>query len=978
MKRLKITERQAKILGLLTEFIDAPSLGSTKSSDKPKKKSSDKEESEDPIKKETIELIKYLYRKSEELSPFWAQNDLNYDAICDTLLSKKLIVKKGGAYVLSKKSGNPQAAVQAVEDALRPLIKPQSKETPQLETEDDNLDAYKLDTPPSEEPTEPRRAKNPSLRVVADTGEMAILNGPDGTLYLFNYFDIPKKDFAEFASQTRTFAGTGPDGKKEYDYSDDFIVDIDVISHYVNEMLSTLSKGVGIEGYESGAKLITIDEPLKQAIIDLHDKNPTVVQALSPIDEASEPEAMDSLKSNIKTGFVDSNKPKPEQSAIVAKLQQLKAQEAARREAEKRNTDLEEMTSSASSGAFTAPMSMPVVKREIPTTPVVAESNKLGHGYTHFAIFKKDGKIANGWDFKGLYDKYSKSYDNESIKDYTKTDIRDDFPEMKLSDFKVVTRKGLEKNGIDPSNSNNWFKLDSVQDYWPENLKETDVASAGNFQYDTPGGLTMDLGKSNPKTKAEKTPQWAGGSFVKQPECSKLNNNKSAQKGGCNQGASSLKTVKGHGSINAPSLGEGLIYEALKLQYDKANNSLIILSDLEGKAASQETFKNKNVLNKNGFKWTGNNWAISADKLDIAKQTLSLINKAEYLIDKLEDVEEMVMSSGADNKSLLKARLDQYISDLANATDEAALSAEIRRYLTFFSKFHNYSFYNKMLIYIQRPEATRVASYKTWESKFRQVQKGAKGITILAPIITKKPEAGAAPEEPRESNIRGFRAVNVFDIADTKPIDERGETPETPQWWGNNEPSETADMLFKAVSEVASDMGISVTQGQAHGGEKGFSAGDHINITSDVQGAGRLSTMIHEIAHELMHWKTSSIYYQGDEVKYDAAIKELQAESVSYVVLKHYGLPVSHHTTYLALWKANKEKIQSNLEVISKVAEFIIKKIEEEINRGQGIAPSPEVAPELTENEIYETIAKKTGKSIDAIKKIIDSKKTKA
>ena len=51
------------------------------------------------------------------------------------------------------------------------------------------------------------------------------------------------------------------------------------------------------------------------------------------------------------------------------------------------------------------------------------------------------------------------------------------------------------------------------------------------------------------------------------------------------------------------------------------------------------------------------------------------------------------------------------------------------------------------------------------------------------------------------------------------------------------------------------------------------------------------------------------------------------------VVLKHYGLPVSHHTTYLALWKANKDKIQSNLEVISKVSQFIIDKIDEEAKR---------------------------------------------
>jgi hypothetical protein len=94
----------------------------------------------------------------------------------------------------------------------------------------------------------------------------------------------------------------------------------------------------------------------------------------------------------------------------------------------------------------------------------------------------------------------------------------------------------------------------------------TTVASAGNFQYDTPGlanvGGNGDFKKPK-KTKAEKTPQWAGGSFVKQPECSKLNNNKEAQNGGCNQGASSLHIVKGKGSVNAPSLAENTILEEI-------------------------------------------------------------------------------------------------------------------------------------------------------------------------------------------------------------------------------------------------------------------------------------------------------------------------------------------------------------------------------------------------------------------------------
>lgn len=480
-----------------------------------------------------------------------------------------------------------------------------------------------------------------------------------------------------------------------------------------------------------------------------------------------------------------------------------------------------------------------------------------------------------------------------------------------------------------------------------ETVYESTVASTGNFQYDNPGlaniGRNGEFKQPKKKTKAQAKTQWAGGAFVELDDCTKLNNNKEAQKGGCSTGAvdNVVKLKKTSGNINAPSLSEGIMREALKLQHDKNQGKLIVISDLEGRAASQETFHNKAILKQNGFNWNGTNWVIDSNKLDIARKTLSLVNKSEYIIDQLEDLEDAVEGSGVDNKDLLKARIDQYIMDLANATDEVALSAEIRRYLTFFSKFHGYSFYNRMLIFIQKPNATKVGSFKLWESKFRRVKKGAKAIKVLAPAG--KPEMIQYDDETAElmgqmgmtnkPQITRFKAVNVFDISDTEPIDERGETPETPQWWGDNTPSETADILFGAVSEVASDLGIRVTQSDAQGGEKGYSAGDHINISSDVSGAARLSTTIHEIAHELMHWKKSSIYFiDNGEGREKNQLQELQAESVSYVVLKHYGIPVAHHATYLALWKANKERIQNNIEIISKVSQFIIDKIDNQVS----------------------------------------------
>ena len=114
------------------------------------------------------------------------------------------------------------------------------------------------------------------------------------------------------------------------------------------------------------------------------------------------------------------------------------------------------------------------------------------------------------------------------------------------------------------------------------------VAGAGNFQYDAPGLANVGRNgefKKGPKTKAQKTPQWAGGEFVEQPSCSKPNNNKEAQNGGCNSGASSLKTKKVSGSINAPSLGENTIYETIAKKTGKTVDEVkAIIESKKGKA----------------------------------------------------------------------------------------------------------------------------------------------------------------------------------------------------------------------------------------------------------------------------------------------------------------------------------------------------------------------------------------------------------
>ena len=166
--------------------------------------------------------------------------------------------------------------------------------------------------------------------------------------------------------------------------------------------------------------------------------------------------------------------------------------------------------------------------------------------------------------------------------------------------------------------------------------------------------------------------------------------------------------------------------------------------------------------------------------------------------------------------------------------------------------------------------------------------------------------------------------------------------------------------MFEYTKILAGKLGINVTNDDARGGEKGFSANKHINLSSDITGVGKASTMIHEIAHELMHWKTSSPFYIDAENEMDKnpkAMRELQAESVSYIVLKHYELPVEHHPTYLALWGANKEKIKKNLDLIQKVAAYIIEKIDEISDKEEGKEVQQIAEPEGIE-EIKKVIKK--------------------
>src|SRR5580698_7748164 len=93
-------------------------------------------------------------------------------------------------------------------------------------------------------------------------------------------------------------------------------------------------------------------------------------------------------------------------------------------------------------------------------------------------------------------------------------------------------------------------------------------------------------------------------------------------------------------------------------------------------------------------------------------------------------------------------------------------SQALTGYLKAIGRFHRYSLHNVLLIASQKPNASYIAGFRTWNELGRFVRKGEKGIMILAPIVRRK----ADKEEEREETSRrvdGFLPACVFDVSQT-------------------------------------------------------------------------------------------------------------------------------------------------------------------------------------------------------------------
>ena len=226
-------------------------------------------------------------------------------------------------------------------------------------------------------------------------------------------------------------------------------------------------------------------------------------------------------------------------------------------------------------------------------------------------------------------------------------------------------------------------------------------------------------------------------------------------------------------------------------------------------------------------------------------------------------------------------------------------------YLEVMSRFAQYSFNNSLLIYIQQLQkgfdpSPMVKGFHSWRKDCkRSVRKGEKGIRILAPIMVPSLDKNGNPilntlGKPAKRPC-GFRGISVFDYRQTdgEPLPEK---PDTSHVMGDIE-GHVPEKLYNGLCQVAKARKITINRGVskedmggAHGtcwflGKNGTA--NKIELREGLKPTNEVSTLAHELAHSILHNRDEYLEANAPD---STSIKELEAESTAFLVMKHYGI----------------------------------------------------------------------------------------
>ena len=250
------------------------------------------------------------------------------------------------------------------------------------------------------------------------------------------------------------------------------------------------------------------------------------------------------------------------------------------------------------------------------------------------------------------------------------------------------------------------------------------------------------------------------------------------------------------------------------------------------------------------------------------------------------------------------------------------------------SKFHSYSLNNQLLILSQMPTATCVAGFSTWHKSFnRTVNKGEKGIKILCPVpvhftteVTINKDTPDEQKVEKAINYNMYRVGYVFDESQTSQIEGKPVIEFNPC----KELDSSVNDYKHILSSLESIADVPVRFDEIEGDAKGYydKQFNEIVIQNNMSESQTIKTLTHELAHSLLHNPEREENLKAKGIKLSRSDKELEAESVAFIVCDTLGIDTSDYSyPYIGTWM-EESSVMDHFESIRNAANQIISRLE--------------------------------------------------
>ena len=401
----------------------------------------------------------------------------------------------------------------------------------------------------------------------------------------------------------------------------------------------------------------------------------------------------------------------------------------------------------------------------------------------------------------------------------------------------------------------------------------------------------------------------------------------------------------------------------------------------------------------------------TGDERTVDEQVSTIIQDIDAIIANLKNASLTTEVDTSMDPEDIKERLEKYKLELVQSFQDDTWKQKLEPLMKYRQALGPaFSLINSILIDIQDPKATLVKAKDVWAENFnRTVMGNALAIYLWRPVgkkrfnnkeerrvgqiewlkekkgITLNPDVSfkelkdviAKSLTPGEQDMlrRYLNSVSQvesyilkpwwFDVRFTEQIpgteDKVGDISglEGIAWFDDKSPeTEKTIKLFDAILEVYSDVGIQHTYSTDLGGARGVSKGGTIETLANApKDPGSVSTLIHELAHELLHQrflknKNSELgsFFVGKQT--GTPIVEQQAEITAWFVMRYYGYEMQTARNYAAAWGLNDKGCVSVFHVIADVINFLIKSINAKLKTAGTPTEEPAEAQALNESAV--------------------------